>query len=527
MTKLFFLLVAIHLSILGMAQKPTYQSTEAYRASAATKEYYIVDKKNDRFLVIKNAPSLGNAAKISIASTAMGILNMEKAQTVTLPRENSYLLGTILFNEVPHLIFGAKEADKRSVYSVPINSKTSDIEGESVRLFDYDDNLHTDARMKTFGAPDNKTFTVLLNEHPSKIKYDQPAKLNGHILSDQFPNNVKHFSTVFPYNNADIDLDHNLPQYPKITAYPPDVLYLEIHIRKTREVPHPNPKNKSTVSKTVSGREVFKLDLTTGQIQTVEVPTRDKVFVNNKVFKTPDGQVMLVGCYRSEDASTDDIKGFYTLLLNEEGEVRKPQYHEIPKEVIYQYEWAGSDTKSKFKDLLFWKYLSPTQLVFTEDDGMVIYANIQLYASRNSSGYLDLDIISMKINKEGRVVWTTKIPKQQEARRKPNTIGAFSAYYKGKHYFIYIDHPKNLTIKEGKPPTTYYDMPKMMYLATIDDKTGQLNRQHFLDFIQNDTPNKYMWFYTKGVKQIAPNEIMMKLTVDLGNDAVLKITLPE
>jgi hypothetical protein len=116
------------------------------------------------------------------------------------------------------------------------------------------------------------------------------------------------------------------------------------------------------------------------------------------------------------------------------------------------------------------------ELVLRSDGGALMIAEqfyIRVTTHTDANGFTTTtrtyyynDIIAVNINPDGSIAWATRIPKRQS-----DGSGAFSSYAMtisgGKIYFIYNDHPKNITRTDYRKIKNFNGKKSIVTLATL------------------------------------------------------------
>lgn len=186
-----------------------------------------------------------------------------------------------------------------------------------------------------------------------------------------------------------------------------------------------------------NGKDVKQYDVSLGNDFITELTIR----VGNN------GDLICAGFY--SERNTEGMKGAFFSKINAE---TKRMYDikkgEFDSEFLAQF---MSKRRARKKRELFSYRID--RLVLRSDGGALMVAEqffVRVTTQTDANGfqtttytYYYNDIIALNMNPDGSIEWATRIPKRQI-----DGSGAFSSYAmtisKGKIYFIYNDHPKNL-----------------------------------------------------------------------------------
>lgn len=129
-------------------------------------------------------------------------------------------------------------------------------------------------------------------------------------------------------------------------------------------------------------------------------------------------------------------------------------------------------------------HLHGLRLQNTTDNGIVLMTEQSFrfdpagIRSSNSGIYGFGDILVYKIDLGGKLLWKKRIQKSQLINMRPS--GYNYLYVNKKHYFVYLDHPKN-TNPEAPENFIALGMKTVMNASVLDEQ-GTLSRTQLLDF---------------------------------------------
>ncbi len=135
-------------------------------------------------------------------------------------------------------------------------------------------------------------------------------------------------------------------------------------------------------------------------------------------------------------------------------------------------QFMSTRNANKKKELVHYRI---DKLILRNDGGALIIAEqffvIVTTTTRNgitttTTTYHYNDIIAVNINPDGSIAWATKIPKRQI-----DTSGRLSSYAmlisKGKIYFVYNDHPKNVNVTDFRKIKNFKGINSAVMLVTL------------------------------------------------------------
>jgi hypothetical protein len=183
------------------------------------------------------------------------------------------------------------------------------------------------------------------------------------------------------------------------------------------------------------------------------------------------GDLICAGFY--SERSTQGMKGaFFSKINAETKEMYDIKRGAFKPEFLEQF---MSKRRSKKKRGELYNYRID-QLVLRSDGGALMIAEqfyIRVTTRTDANGFVTTtttyfynDIIAVNINPDGTVAWAARIPKRQS-----DGSGAFSSYAMsisgGKIYFIYNDHPKNITRTDYRKIKNFNGKKSIVTLATL------------------------------------------------------------
>lgn len=209
-----------------------------------------------------------------------------------------------------------------------------------------------------------------------------------------------------------------------------------------------------------NGRDVKQYDVSLGNDFITDLTIR----VGNN------GDLICAGFY--SERTTQSMKGSFFSKINAE---TKRMYDikkgEFDSDFLAQF---MSKRRAKKKRELYSYRID--QLILRSDGGALMVAEqfyVRVTTQTDASGfqtttytYYYNDIIAINMNPDGSIEWATRIPKRQI-----DGSGAFSSYAmtisKGKIYFIYNDHPKNLNRTDFRRIKNFNGKRSIVTLAVL------------------------------------------------------------
>lgn len=274
----------------------------------------------------------------------------------------------------------------------------------------------------------------------------------------------------------------------------------------------------------------------------------DYYFMKLNLNEDADGNLICAGLY-SEDGV--DVKvsigvfgsggisyntnGFVYFKMEPSGKVLAFNDYEFPLELIQQYvsdrikkraEKREGKGKAGIEDLKL------VEMINQEDGSTVFicerqYARSELWGTETKTVYHYYNIVVMKVDANGKLVWIKKIPKNQAGISGTGQMSI--KYIEGNdyHYVLYVDNPKNLNISIDDAPATHKDgMGGFLTACKIDDETGKYEKHTVLDMRNIEGKVAHQFSITRIYEANIDDQVfMMEAYLKGKKDAMIKIQL--
>jgi hypothetical protein len=306
---------------------------------------------------------------------------------------------------------------------------------------------------------------------------DQPAKFGFHVLDHQL-NSIWEKQVTLPYQDELFDIKSfridNIGN-----AYLLGLVYKEKRKDKRRGLPNYSyeviacrDKGSTLVQYPVALKKRFITDM--------QIEILDNQNIICAGFYSEIGKMSIGGTYFiSIDAATKEIKteslrdfgiDFITQNLSERQERKAKRKEEQGNQVeLYEYDLdkllVGKDGSAILVgEQYFFNVVTSTRMI---NGVMSMYTTTHYYYN---------DIIAVKIDPNGEIEWTQKIPKTQHTLEDGGFYSSYAlAIVKGKICFIFNDNPKNIGVKESKS-ANYRPTKSVGVIVSLDQK-GNVTKQ--------------------------------------------------
>ena len=442
--------------------------------------------------------------------------------------------------------------DKEQLFSIEIDFDKGEFVGSPKLLFQVDGKIAGTAKASNFGigagggmfffsaGVENKFDFIqsqdkknVLIQYRKKPKYKRDTKSFDIIGMHAYDGNLnKLYSNelTMPYterrmNNLDYQLDNN------------GNLYL------LAKVFHDDSNEEKKHKKDVEANyhiELFLIKAGTNKIEISKFDTKDKFINKLWLFDTGKEYLICGGFYSNGNGRIDDCDGITAFKIKPDGVMYDTTYHEIPLEILNQYESERTKNKNekkerkkddaKFADLVL-------RDIAVNPDGSIVLVGEQYKVVTNTNygpygggqttiTYFYSDMLVSKINANGSLGWMKKIPKNQVGENSGQ--GGMSYKYfnaNNNHYIIFLDNVKNIDLSLDKEPAKHSN-GHGGYLTSvkISDADGTLTKGSILN--SRDVEDfKIYQFSTNRIVKTSESSFLLEVYKKQKEDIMIKVNL--
>lgn len=297
--------------------------------------------------------------------------------------------------------------------------------------------------------------------------------------------------------------------------------------------------------------ELLKFDVPNGQIKVTKIDAEGYLLKDIWIFDGPNNNMFCAGFYtllnknllqEGEDrpansaqgriTDRDDADGIFVFDVKNSGSVNNKNFHEIPLEVINQYERKGTQNrnankekkgKAQFEDLRIRSF-------DVQDDNSIIITGEQFFTEKRVSNgqvyiiYHSEDMLITKIAPDGKLAWMKKLPKRQVSSTPFGMTGFRHLELEGKHYLVFLDNVKNMELGVNKRPAVHID-GKGGYVTAykVDDATGNVSKLSIFDTKNVKGGYKVTQFNPSKIVKCADDELIIEVNKGQKEDVMIKI----
>lgn len=438
--------------------------------------------------------------------------------------------------------FKASETSTSYVYAREIDYKTCEFKGKTIKLFSADKMIYQvasiikfeDVRIKQ-SKDKNKTLVYILQNEESLPNGAITSSSVSLLTLDENFEKIAFHKYKMPNPEQEIGdrtfmIDNNGIPY---------MIYKVYNDNKTK-IKRSNvakEKNNYTIN-------LFKFSLEEKDYSKITIPFKESFLVRNfSLFQGKDNELIIAGYYNIDKDNKGVFKsqnvdgGFFT-SVNSDLEISTIKTYPIKEEFIFRYTefWKKFSTSKRInkippelKDLVI------RDLIIEEDNSITIIGEqyyMSTYTSTNQFGqestqkrfYYDNVIIS-KLDKNGNIIWMTKIPKKMKGTIYMSTPGYIYTNVDENHYFfIHEDRDNEVLDDNGEIIRERTEHHGNFSLFKVNSNTGKLSKHIIFDMMDvkgvktyNLRMDRLMW--------ISDNEFVLECYKKKKEDIMIKVEI--
>jgi hypothetical protein len=278
--------------------------------------------------------------------------------------------------------------------------------------------------------------------------------------------------------------------------------------------------------------EVFKYSKDSKEAVISELKIADKFITNIGLFKGYNNNIVCAGYY-SDGGRKSGVNGVVYFNIDHSGKIIKQNSFEFPVELLNEYARGKEERKNnrkEKKDEADYLGLKLEKLFFDEDGAITILGE-HFHIKTNNTGkhtsyyYHFYDVLATKIDANGNILWTVKVPKRQIGLNRTATLGFKHVFANDSHYIIYLDNIKNKDLPKDETPVKHTGgQGGYLVIAKINDEDGSMKKEYV--FNTRKVKNKYgvSDFDQNAMIQIN-NALFMQFTKGKSDEIMIKVNL--
>lgn len=546
MKKQLYLLLLLSLTINQIHSQKTLSASYPYKVS---EPYRVFDAKEKLYF------SRGNevlAVKLDGKEILLQKFDSEKPAFVKEKKYENYFPRNYSFeqileiNEKYYFFYSSWDGDndKEQLFAVEIDFSAGEFIGEQKLVFQVNGkvagtlarvaggwSLAVEDKFDFFQANDKKSVLIQYRKKPEVKRDTKSFDIIGLLL---FDGNLKKLSgneVTMPYterrmNNLDYQLDKNGNFYLLEKVFHDDS----------------NDDKKSRKDK-VANYHVELLTIKSGanKFQISKLENNDKFINKIWLFDTGRDYLICAGFYSNGKGDFNDCDGIAAFKINADGTFYDKVFHEIPLEIINQYESDKTKKKNEKKerkgDNAQFADLVLDEIAVGQDGSIVLIGEQFFTVTTYSAGgmgnmggqarttYHYRDILVSKINPDGTLGWMKKVPKTQVGGRGKGGMSYKYFNANSNHYVIFLDNVKNIDLPLEKTPAVHSDgQGGYLTAVKISDSDGALSKGSILN-ARDVEDFKIYQFSTDRIVKTSDSSFLLEVYKKKKEDIVIKVDL--
>ena len=285
--------------------------------------------------------------------------------------------------------------------------------------------------------------------------------------------------------------------------------------------------------------EMFMIKSGSNKIEISEFDNKDKFINKLWLFDTSKDFLVCGGFYSNGKGDFDDCDGILSFKIKSDGTIYDKAFHEIPLEVLNQYESEKTKRKNEKKERKGdGAKFSDLELIdlSVNEDGSIVLVGEQYFVvahtsysaqggSRTTYTYHYCDMLVSKINADGTLGWMKKIPKTQIGTRGKGGMSYKYFNANGNHYFVFLDNVKNIELTLDKVPARHSDgQGGYLTAVKISDSDGSLTKGSILNSREVEDFKIYQ-FSTNRIVKTSENSFLLEVYKKKKEDIMIKVNL--
>jgi hypothetical protein len=308
--------------------------------------------------------------------------------------------------------------------------------------------------------------------------------------------------------------------------------------------------------------EILLIKSGSNKIEISKFENKDKFINKLWLFDTNKGYIVCGGFYSNgSDSRTggafqstfDDCDGIVVLKVKSDGTIYDQVFHEIPLDVINQYESEKTRKKNEKKERkgegAQFSDLELKDLTINQD-GSIVLVGEQYFTIYHSKSLMDglmhkamtangsmffggqgyysyhyCDLLVSKINADGKLGWMKKIAKNQFGTKGKGGLSYKYFNANNNHYLVFLDNVKNIDLSSEKEPAKHTD-GQGGYLTSvkISDTDGALTKGSILNARDVEDVQIYQ-FATNRIVKTSENSFLLEVYKKKKEDIMIKVNL--
>jgi hypothetical protein len=533
-TVLYIMTLAQSYSQKTLSTDYSYKISEPYRVFDAKDKFYLA--KGNEVMALKFD---GGDVMLQKFDSDKPTFIKEKKYEKFFPKNYS-VEKIVELSDKYYFFFSSWEGnnDKEQLFSIEINFATGEFVESPKLLFQVDGKVMGAAvpfgikdKFDFFESYDKKNILIQYRKRPKVRRDDESFDIIGLFTYDANLNKTFGNELTMPYTESRMDnLDYQLDNKGN--------LYILSKIFNT-------DKNSGfAFIKRIDAEpnyhiELFTIKAGSDKIDISKIENDDKFINKLWLFDTDKDFLVCGGLYSNGKGNFNDCDGIMLFKIKADGTIYDKVFHEIPLEVLNQYEsertQKRNEKKEKKDDNAQFSNLKLKDL-FINKDGSIVLIGEQYFTvtttnynpqggNTSTTSYYYCDILASKINADGTLAWMKKIPKYQRGSRGKGGMSYKYINANNNHYLVFLDNVKNIDLPLDKEPKQHTDRSGGYLTAVkVSDTDGALTKGSILNSRDVEDIN-ISQFSTNRIIKTSENSFLLEVYKKQKEDIMIKVSL--
>lgn len=285
--------------------------------------------------------------------------------------------------------------------------------------------------------------------------------------------------------------------------------------------------------------ELFFIKNGTNELKISKFENKDKFITKLWLFDSPQNFLVCGGFFSNGKGDLDDSDGVLAFKIDKQGNIYDSVSHDIPAEIINQYESAKTkkknDKKEKKGDVAKISNLFLNDIIVNNDGSLILVGEQYFEVTYTSTGpngsmssrtyYNYLDILATKIGVSGELSWMKKIPKSQRGGRGRGGMSYKYFSANNHHYLVFLDNVKNIELPIDKTPALHSDgQGGYLTAVKIADSDGSMTKSSILNGRDIEDFQMHQ-FSVDRVFKTSENTFMLEVYKKKKEDVMIKVEM--
>lgn len=454
--------------------------------------------------------------------------NVKREETVLLPEGSKKFANEGFFSVKRDFFWFYSTWDRKTkterLFALPFDETKFKFADKEIKLIET-------GRLDPYGkyrfnySTDSTKLLITYRVKPTERRDKLSKDIIGFNLFDDKMNKLYAGEIQMPYSEYDMNnLDYEVDSRGNI--------YMLTEVKLNNSLDGEVSTDKQ--SKNAYRYELIRVDQTNNSLQRIKISLNNK-YTNSVILSEDLNHDIVITGYYSDKRNSSGSNGAYIIHLeydskNAVKDVRTT-YCEFPASTLKAYESERAKRKMDKKDkdgALEASNLSLDKISFYEDGSVLIvgeeyYVVTHTHYNGKSTYYTYTyyynDILALKADKNGKIIWCNKIPKQQSGSGTAD-LSYHHHTYEGEDYFFYLDNIKNIDLPLTEAPATHSSGAGGYLTCVKIDKDGKMTKRSIFNIRDEEVR-----LFPRSFESISKTIIVDRLKADKKESKVFRIEI--